>query len=160
MAQPNPPTPPQNATPVPQSPPPQWTPQPAASKRPGWLVPVLVVVIVGLVAVVLLATVPVDQTAPESFAITDPGSLLYTYVFNFTSPHAGTFDFSWYSNDGGSVTFTVVDIGGSTLYTLGSSSGSGNVTMQGGGVYAFGIFDLLPETVQVSGTLHFTAPIL
>ncbi len=160
MAQPSPPSAPTNAPPVPQGPPPQWTPQPSPPKKRKWLVPVLVVVIVGLVALVLLATVPVNQTAAESFSIANPGSSVNTYVFNLTSPYAGTFTFSWYSNDGGSVTFTVLDSVGSTLYTLDSSSGSGNVTMQGGGVYTFGIYDWLPETVQVSGTLHYTAPIL
>jgi len=160
MAQPAPPTPPAFAQPPPQTPPAQWAHRPVPTKKRRWLVPVLIVVIVGLLALVLLATVPVSQAAAASFSISNPGSSTDTYYDNYSAPYAGTFTFSWYSNDGGSVTFTVVDSLDVTLYTLDASSGSGNISVLGGDTYSFGIYDWLPETVTVSGTLHYTAPYL
>lgn len=121
--------------------------------------PVIVVVVAGgLLATLLL--LPLDQSAPITFGISDPGDPLYTYVDNQTFAHAGTFDFVWNTNDGGSVNFTIIDPSNVTVYNVSGPSGLGTLPIPASGQYTFGIFTQNPENVSVSGTYHFTAPLL
>ena len=121
---------------------------------------VAVVVLLLLLGLVAAATIPVNQTQTTSATITDPGSTTTTYTDDVAMSHAGLFDFSWESTSGGSVTFTVSTANGATLFSQSAASGSGAILVNSGDVYVFGVYAWLPETVQFSGSLHYSAPFL
>ena len=123
----------------------------------GAIVVVVLLLVVGLGAA---AIVPINQTQSTNATITDPGSTTTTYTDNVVMSHGGLLDFSWATTDGGSVTFTVSNANGATLVSQNAASGSGAIPVNGGDTYIFGVYAWLPETVQFSGTLHYSAPLL
>jgi hypothetical protein len=128
-------------------------------RRTGWiLISGCAAASVVAVAVVALAIVPVSHSATESFVLKNGGSLTpLTHPVRF--PDSGEFAFHWSTVGGGTVTFTVLNPGGITLYQASSAaSGTGNIAVTAGSVETFEILDWLPETVDVSGTLSYSAP--
>jgi hypothetical protein len=132
-------------------------------RRRSWIAVAAViaaVLAVLAIALVALATVAVHQSQVESFAITNPGSVVTTQYYNYTFPHAGTFRFAWTTGGTGSVTFSVLNPLATSIYSVDASSGSGNLSVAGGGHYSFGIYDWLPASVVVTGTYTYSAPYL
>ena len=123
----------------------------------GAVVAVVLLLVIGVGAA---ATVPINQTQSTNATITDPGSTTITYTDNVVMTHGGLLDFSWATTDGRSVTFTVSNANGATLVSQNAASGSGAIPVNGGDTYIFGVYAWLPETVQFSGSLHYSAPLL
>jgi len=123
---------------------------------------VAVVVVVAALAAVFasLVLIPVAQSVPESFSISDPGSVTLRYVYNITFYHSGSFSFIWNSNNSGVLNFTITGPSAEKVYAVNSSDGLGNISILSGGTYTFAILHATPETVTVSGTFDFRAPYL
>jgi hypothetical protein len=116
----------------------------------------LLALIVGLVVV----EVPFAQSVQGSFTISDPGNPGVLYGTNKTFPYAGTFSFSWHTSTISGVNFTVVDPQGRYVYTTVNDTGHGSISVDGGVPYLFEVYTPVPETVTVTGTFSFTAPLL
>ena len=126
----------------------------------GAAIAVFVVLLLILIGV-LAATVPVNQAASMSATIANPGSVTTSYTDIVLLAHIGVFTFAWATTNGGTTSVTVQDPAGSTIYSSGSaSSGQGSFPVDLTGGYTFAIYDWSPETVQLSGTLHYTAPLI
>lgn len=110
---------------------------------------------------VFVSIVPIGQTSSYSAKISNSGDLSSWHYAGYTTAHPGTFRFSWYTLGGGTVTFSLVGPYGALLYSsTGSSTGSANLSFPSGGTYQFGMYGTLAETVRVTGTLSYTAPLL
>jgi len=72
-------------------------------------------------------------------------------------PHGAVVVFSWNTSDGGSVSFSVVDLVGHTLAHASGSSGNFTFTADGN-PYGFRSFSLFYEVVNIHG--EYTAPVL
>ena len=133
----------------------------APRRRRRWAVPAAVAGTVA-VAVVLgvLIFVPVAQSAPESLTLVNAGSVLSAVGQPITFPHGGTFDFHWATTNGATVTFSVIAPSGTPIYSSDSAGATLSLPVTSNGPYLFEIDDWLPATVAVSGTLHYTAPML
>jgi hypothetical protein len=110
---------------------------------------------------VLLIAMPVAQSAPENLTLTNGGGL-GTVGQTVTFPHAGILDVTWKVVGGvtATVTFSILTPGGATVYDLDAASGSASLHVGASGPYTFEIYDWLSGTVQVTGTLHYSAPLL
>lgn len=135
-------------------------PEAHGRSRVALYVGVGILVFLLLVGLIAAAAIPVDQTQSTSATITDPGSATTTYTDDVVMSHGGYFDFSWATADSGTITFTVTSANGASLYSQGAASGTGSVAVNGGGTYIFGVYAWLPESVQFSGTLHYSAPLI
>jgi hypothetical protein len=133
----------------------------ATPRRRRWRIPGAVAGTIGAAVVLtVLIAVPFAQTAPEGLTLTNSGSLLSAVGQPITFPHGGTFDFSWSTESGRTVTFSVLSPSGTTVYSSDSTGGSASIAVGDTGAYLFEIDDWLPETVVLSGTLHYSAPML
>ncbi len=155
--------------PAPVPPPSEQAPTPAVQAPPRLaprkrslrpVVAVVVVVAVLAAAFASLVLIPVAQSVPESFSISDPGSATLRYVYNITFYHAGSFSFIWNSNNSGVLNFTITGPSAETVYAVTSSDGLGDISILSGGTYSFSILHATPESVTVSGTFDFRAPYL
>lgn len=133
---------------------------PPAKKHTGAIVAVVVVVLL-ILLLGALAVVPVDQSSSFNATIVNPGSVGSSYTEVVQLTHPGTVSFSWATTNGGTTTFSVTDPAGNTVYSPGSAaSGQGSFQISLLGSYTFAIYDWSPETVQLSGTLSYAAPLL
>jgi hypothetical protein len=155
--------------PAPAPPPTEPAPPPGPQAPPlapprkrslGPVVAVVVVVAVLAAAFAYLVLIPVAQSVPESFSISDPGSTTLRYVYNITFYHAGSFSFIWNSNNSGVLNFTITDPSAEKVYAVTSSDGLGDISILSGGTYSFSILHATAESVTVSGTFDFRAPYL
>ena len=117
---------------------------------------VVIVVVLVVVVLALLAVVPVPRT--NTMTIDNPGSLSTYYQTESLSPTGAPASVSFTVESGNSVTFSVIDPNGYTVWSDDASSGSTTFTIQTAGVYEFGAYDWNPETVDVTVTV--TSPIL
>jgi hypothetical protein len=130
-----------------------------------WALLVGLAIILGLATVTLVTIVPVLHSIPESFVV--PGRSFFACGTspNFSSPHDGSFAFSWFtsSNQLGGLYLLATPPGpgaGLTEYANSGTNGSGNVYIYGGYTYSFNFCANGTETVQISGTLYYEAPLL
>ncbi|MGP8078009.1 MAG: hypothetical protein ACLQD8_05710 [Thermoplasmata archaeon] len=130
-------------------------------RRRRWLLPAaLAATVLAVAALTVLIGVPVAQSVPENLTLINSGSLLSAVGQTVSFPHGGTLELSWWTASGRSVTFSVLAPSGSTIYSSDSARGSASLGVGDSGPYTLEIYDLLPETVTVSGTLHYSAPML
>jgi zinc ribbon protein len=145
---------------VAQSTPPVAPPQPVGHVgRNVGIVIVIIIIIILIVAV--LALVPVPLKVSYSFSIDNPGSVSATYYTSKSLCPAGasaSVTFTVVSGD--TVTFSVLDPNGMTVWSDDSSSGSTTFTVQNCGTYQFGAYDWSPETVDISVSVASASPIL
>jgi len=118
------------------------------------------IVAIGLVALIVLAVVPVSQTTDVSFSFSNSRTTLGTYYTNFTALYTGTLDFSWSTSPNGAASLTITNPSNTTLYSDNSNAGSGTFDVVAGATYSFGLYALSYETVDVSGTLHYSGPLI
>jgi hypothetical protein len=119
----------------------------------------VIAVVLGGVGVVALVLVPTGQTTGMAFSIQTPGSTTMTYESAESFSHAGTYVFSWKATDT-SGTFTIREAGHTPFYSTFNATGSLNLGVKTGIVYDFGFLDGHAATLSISGSLHFSAPIL
>ena len=129
-------------------------------RRRRWLWPTVAAASVAAVVVlVVLFAVPVARAAAEQMTLSNAGGLSpvgETISFG----HSGTFDFSWSTESGRSVTFSVLGPGGMTLYSSDTPGTTATISVSSSGKFTFEIYDWLPEQVTLHGTLHYSAPLL
>lgn len=99
---------------------------------------------------------PVPTSQSFSFSIQNPGSVTQRACSPYTFSNVGTVSFSWYTANGGTVTFTVVDSTGTQLYSSDASTGSGSFTAYGGESFEFCAYDWSAEGVNVQGINVFS----
>jgi hypothetical protein len=128
----------------------------AASAR----LPVLGVIIAILVVVFLASTVPVAQTSTYSATVTNSGDLSGPHYAAYTPPQSGRFSFSWHTESGGAVDFTVLGPSGAPVYSSTGASGSGHLFVFRAEEYQFGFVNASAETVHLTGTLSFSVPLI
>lgn len=135
--------------------------EPPPRRRRRWLVGgTIASAVVVLLILGVLATVSVAHSSNESFTLSNPGSL-GEFTHSVTFPRSGVFQFSWATTNGGTLTFTVLDPLGATLYHVANAaSGAASISVSSGTEYTFEILDWLGETVHVMGTLTYSAPML
>ncbi|HLN51583.1 MAG: hypothetical protein ACLQD9_07020 [Thermoplasmata archaeon] len=121
---------------------------------------IAMVVTIGLVTLVVLAVVPVSQTTDVSFSFSNSSTVLGIYYTNFTASYTGTLDFSWSTSPNGAARLTISNPSNATLYSDTSNAGSGTIDVVAGATYSFGLYALSYETVDVSGTLHYSSPLI
>jgi predicted nucleic acid-binding Zn ribbon protein len=132
---------------------------PVRASRSRVRVALTFLVILGIVVAVLFL-LPVPQTKSIAFTLTDPGSFTQTYSQQVIFSHAGTLTFNYATRDGGTVTFTVQDGTGHAVYTHNAATGSASFAVNPGETYTFGVYAWSGETVDVSGSEGFSAPLL
>jgi hypothetical protein len=110
--------------------------------------------------VFIAATVPFPGTSSYSAAVSNSSDLLTSHYTTYTPPQSGRFNFSWHTEGGSPVTFTLVGPSGATLYSSTAASGSGHLFVFRAEVYQFGFRNATAETVQVTGTLEFSVPLI
>jgi len=118
-------------------------------------VAIVVVVLVVLVSIILLALFfspgspysPIPR--PFSFTISSGGLLSGTAGYTF--PSGAGVQFSWHTASGGTVTFSLVNSAGSTIYSQDAASGSDSFSANGN-TYTFESYSLFSESTDVSGT--------
>ena len=109
----------------------------------------------------VLTVVPIPHSVPYNFSITNPGSVSTTYYYTQSLCPAGvnaSVSFTVVSGD--TVTFSVVNPSGGTVWSDDASSGSTTFTIESCGAYQFGAYDWAAETVDVSVTVNSVSPIL
>lgn len=110
-----------------------------------------IIAVLVLVIVVLLLLFVIPLPYPFSFAISNPGSAVSSTCIDHTFQAGAAVSFTWSSADGSSVTLSVVDPAGHTVYTDDASTGSGSFTAQGSS-YQICIYDWNAASVTGSGT--------
>ncbi len=126
----------------------------------GARLPVVAVIVTVLVVIVVFSTVSFAQTSSYSANLSNFGSVQTTHYANYTPAQSGMFRFSWHTNNGGTVTFSLVGPSGMSLYTSAAASGSGSVFVFRAGTYQFEMYGAQAEAVHVTGTLSFFAPLI
>ncbi len=122
--------------------------------------PVLVVLVVVLIAMFLASTVPVAQTSTYSATLTNSGDPTTPHYATYLPLQNGRFQFSWHTESGGAVAFTLVAPSGKTVYSSTAASGSGQLFVYRAENYQFGISNATIETVLISGTLSSSVPLI
>lgn len=109
--------------------------------------------VVVVIAIVILFVVPIPRSFSAQLSSSVGGGGRDTLSFPTGSQVSG----SWTTNNGGSVTLTITDSSGGTVYSSDSSGGSFSFTASSPpyGVSAASIF---AETVSVTGT--YSTPLL
>jgi len=129
-------------------------------RRRRWVWPAVAAAsVAGVVLLVVLLAVPVARASSEQMTLSNAGGVSpvgQTISFG----HSGTFDFSWSTASGRSVTFSILAPGGQTVFSADSHAATGSISVPSSGKYTFEIYDWLPETVTLHGTLHYSAPLL
>jgi hypothetical protein len=138
---------------------------PAAARGPSWprhlrWVGALASAGVTVAVVIALLIVPMPQAYAVAFTMQNAGSqTVATHEIVF--PHPGTLDFSWATALNRSVMFTVVGPFEPTpVYSWEGDNGSKMLPVSAGEPYIFSISGTALATVEVSGTLYYTAPLL
>lgn len=126
----------------------------------GARLPVLGVLGAVLLVVFLASTVPVAGTASYSATVTNSGDLLVPHYVTYTPPQSGRFNFSWHTDGGGPVAFTVLGPSGAPLYSSTGAIGTGHLFVFRAENYQFGFSNATAETVRVTGTLSFSVPLI
>jgi len=120
-----------------------------------------IVIVIILLIIIALAVVPVPHKVSHSLSISNPGSVTTTYYTSLSlCPTGASVSVTFTVVSGDTVTFSVVDPNGGTVWSDDSSSGSTTFTVQTCGTYQFGAFDWNPETVDVGVSVASTSPIL
>jgi len=122
--------------------------------------PVLGVIVAVLIVVFLASTVPVAQTSSYSATVTNSGDLTAPHYTTYTPPQSGRFSFSWHTESGRAVAFTLLGPSGGAIYSSTGASGSGHLFVFRAENYEFGFVNATAQTVRVSGTLSFTVPLI
>ncbi len=122
--------------------------------------PVLVVLAAVLIAVFLASTVPIAQTSAYSATISNSGDPLVPHYTTYLPPQSGRFHFSWQTEGGGVVAFSLVGPSGRAVYSSTAASGSGQLFVYRAENYQFGFSNSTAETVLVSGTLSYSVPLI
>jgi uncharacterized membrane protein len=129
-----------------------------------WVVLAVVVAVVVVVAYLLVTLVPILHRAPIRYEITTAGMPLPTGRGpNFSSPRNGILDFSWQSNSSYPVGVGIayyVDQSSGSVYSDSATNGSGSIALDEGFVYAFTVGGRGPVTVNVTGAIEWSAPLL
>ncbi len=117
------------------------------------------VMIVAVVAA--FAGVPVAQSTPFAFSITNPGSSMTPSNHTTSFAHAGTIVFTWSKSGANGVTFSVrVASSGALLYSMSATVANVTLSVHADTPYKFGVQTQYATTVSVSGSLDFKAPVL
>ncbi len=119
-----------------------------------------IVVVIILLIVIALAVVPIPHTVPYKFSISNPGSLSTYYRNQTLCPAGASVSVTFVVNSGDTVTFSVVNPNGGTVWSDDASLGGTSFTVQTCGTYSFGAYDWGPATVVVSLSVFSTSPIL
>jgi hypothetical protein len=117
------------------------------------------------VSVLLLLTwVPFPRTISESFRVSAPGGLRVGLSPSFSTPHPGTFSFSWSANRSDSVLLTLDGAEdseqGQPVYSESATEGGGRVDLSLGFSYTFLLSSNVNESVVISGTIQFNVPLI
>ncbi len=126
----------------------------------GARLPVVAVILGVLVVIIFFSTVSFAQTSPYSADLSNAGSVLTTHFANYSPIQSGTFRFSWHTTDGGTVTFSLLSPSGRSLYSSTAGAGAGSAYVVRAGNYQFEMSGSVAETVRVTGTLSFSAPLI
>jgi len=108
--------------------------------------------------VALLSLVPIPHAYPVEYTI-HSGSFGFGHGPNFSVSHKGWIDFAWTTNLSASSMIEILN-DSVEVYVASGSSGSGQLTLYPGNTYDFIFSAAELETLTVSGTIHFTAPLL
>ncbi len=95
------------------------------------------------------------QPIKFNLQINNPGSALSSKCTDYSFGNAGTVNFNWATNNGGSVTFSVKNQS-SSVYSSDASNGAGSFYAEGGEIFQFCAYDWFSETVNVYGTETFS----
>lgn len=139
-------------------------PQPSGSgssrTRLWWIIGSVIAVMV--VAIVVLATVPVQETTSFNWGASSGGSV--SIYFNDSWPQrlcpAGAKASVSFSSHGLNVTFGIVDPNGTTLWSRDSPQTSTTFTVPSCGFYQFTAAGSGEGSYTIDGTLSYTAPLL
>lgn len=122
---------------------------------------IIAIAILIVLLLVVLVAVPLPHTTNSSFSISNPGSVSKTYTQSESlCPSGATASVSYTTADGKSVTFSIIDPSGGTVWSHDAASGSTSFTVQSCGSYQFGIYDWAGDTVNVNLSLSSDSPIL
>jgi hypothetical protein len=122
--------------------------------------PVLGIIMAVLLVLFIASTVPFAQTSSYSGTITNSSDPLAPHYTTYTPPQSGRFNFSWQTESGRAVAFTLLGPSGVAIYSSTAASGSGHLFVYRAQIYQFGFFNSTAETVRVTGTLSFAVPII
>ena len=122
--------------------------------------PVLVVLVAVLISVFLASTVPIAQTSAYSATITNSGDPLVPHYTTYLPPQSGRLHFSWHTENGGVVAFTLIGPSGRAVYSTTAVGGSGQLFVYRAENYQFGFSNTTVETVLVSATLSYSVPLI
>jgi len=123
------------------------------------LLPLAVSLAIGLSALGIGLTLPIEHRLPVSVDLVSEGGIACGLDSDITTPHDGTFDFSWVTNISVPVGLTVGGNPGSFYYQSGVA-GSGSLTVYKGTDYIATFCSAAPEQVHLWGTIYFDAPVL
>lgn len=126
----------------------------------GARIPVFLGILAILVTIFVASTVPLPRTASYSATVTNSGDLTEPHYVVYRPPQSGRFIFSWGTVGGSSVTFDLLGPSGEPIYSSNAATGTGHVFVLRSGTYQFGFEDANAETVQVSGTLSYSVPLI
>jgi hypothetical protein len=136
-------------------------PKKGPSRFATWIFPLAVAGILGTGAILFSTLVPVPHRIPESLSISVARAGLCQNGGNITTPRDGTFAFSWMTNTSSSETsIDLTPNKGVTIYDSGGTSGTGSVELLAGYVYSFSFCASSLESVLISGTITYGAPLL
>ncbi|HKV89769.1 MAG TPA: hypothetical protein VJQ43_01055 [Thermoplasmata archaeon] len=125
-------------------------PTPRPHRRRAWLVVVAVVA-----TIVLAAALVVPVRTSSSLSVASEGLTPSVEYRDF--PAGSPVRYGWGTEDGRTVTFTVLDSQGHPLDRVMASSGNGSFVADGK-PYGFSSYSWLPEVVDIHGS--FAAPVL
>jgi hypothetical protein len=124
---------------------------PTSRKRTGWLVGIIVLIVI--VILVALAVIPVSRT--YSYSLTSSYSTNGTQSATF--PCSGTVTGIWKTASGDSVTLTITDASGNTVYSSDGASGGFSFTASNQ-PYQISTSSFFSETTSITG--HYSCPYL
>jgi hypothetical protein len=120
-----------------------------------------VAVALGVAVWFVLTLVPVLHSTPESFAISSLGGPDCGAGPNITSQHNAALAFSWVTNNTGvGDLYLLGGEGPGPAYNGGGTSGVYTASILAGQTYYFWFCSVGPESVVISGTLGYYAPLL
>ncbi len=134
---------------LPPPPPPGWQPPPPAPKaHTGRNLAIgLVVVVVVLIVVLAVAATPL----PHPFSAQLDTGAFNAPTWQLDPPAGSTVSGAFSTESGGSVTFGIVDGGGSPIYSADSASGSFSFTAAEP-PYTFSAYSIIPQYVKITGS--------
>ena len=126
---------------------------PPSSSQSRTVVTVVIVIVVLLVIVVALAIIPF----PHGYSYTLSSSALNNGVATLSVPAGSQVTGSWSTSSGGSITLTITDELGNTVYSADAASGSFSFTGSNS-PYTFTASSLLSEDTSISGS--YASPLI